>query len=297
MSNVHAPDAADASDTTEVAACKSRIVDFATAGGALTVGVADPNGFGAAPSGHRPADLLPGAKAVVVVGGAQPRAADWQSPNVQHMETTSTSDRISALGLKVAHFIEEQYGYYALIVPAGVDRGQQPFLSLMLAAELAGCGTRSLAGPILNPEHGFMYYSAVITTLPLPVDGPLQEPVCPAPECSAMWEDTGTTPCLATCPIEHDGCLEGSIEDGRIERTRYDRAKCTTRTQTYWVPGFQKTLAEALDEQDKEQRRMILGSTHFTRTLWSMTYSNVSQSQCFECMRVCPVGREHRHLK
>ena len=139
--------------------------------------------------------------------------------------------------------------------------------------------------------------SALITTLPLPVDAPLETPVCPAPECKTMWDESGTTPCLATCPIESDGCLGGRIEDGRIKQTRYDSVKCRTRTQTYWVPGFQKTLVEALEEQDKEQRRMIIGSTHFTRTLWSMTYAGVSQAQCFECMRVCPVGKEHRQLQ
>ena len=276
---------------------KQDLENFAKEGGALLVGVADPEAFTAAPEGFRPRDLLPGAKAVVVLGGAQPRAADWRSPNVQHMETTSTSDRISALGLKVAHFIEQQFGYYALIVPAGVDRGQRPFLSLTLAAELAGCGTRSLAGPVLNAEYGFMYYSALITTLPLPIDGPLEDPVCPAPECVSMWDEAGTTPCLSTCPIEGDGCLGGRLENGRIAETQYDRAKCATRTQTYWIPGFQKTLLEALEEKDKEQRRMIIGSTLFTRTLWSMTYSNVSQAQCFECMRVCPVGKQHRELK
>ena len=278
-------------------ACKQTITEFATRGGALTVGIADVEAFQAAPADHQPAALLPAAKSVVVLGGAQPRAADWQSPNVQHMETTSTSDRITALGLKVAHFIEQEFGYYALIVPAGVDRGQQAFLSLSLAAELAGCGTRSIAGPVLNQEYGFMYYSAVITTLPLPADKPLQTPVCPAPECQTMWDETGTTPCLATCPIDDDGCLGGRLEDGRITQTRYDSAKCRTRTQTYWVPGFQKTLQAALEEQDKEQRRMILGSTHFTRTLWSMTYAGVSQAQCFECMRACPVGKEHRQLQ
>ena len=285
------------SKTEDFAAIKTALVDFASKGGALVSGVADPEAFDVAPEGRRPLDLLPHAKAVFVVGGAQPRAADWQSPNVQHMETTSTSDRIAALGLKVAHFIERQYGYYALIVPAGVDRGQQPFLSIALAAELAGCGTKSLAGPVLNAEYGFMYYSALITTLPLPIDGPCEQPVCPAPSCLEMWESSGTTPCLATCPIDDDGCLGGRLEKGRVVERQYDRAKCATRTQTYWIPGFQKALAAALEEKDKQQRRMIIGSSMFTRSLWSMTYSNVSQAQCFECMRVCPVGHEHRELK
>ncbi len=283
-------------DISNPRAYKDELIEQATRGGALVAGVADVEAFHMAPEGHRPTDLLPGARAVFVVGGAQPRAADWRSPNAEHMETTSTSDRISALALKLCHYVERKFGYYALLNPPGVDRGRQPFMSLSLAAELAGCGTRSLAGPILNQEYGFMYYAALITTLPLPVDGPAQESVCPAPECLSMWEAEGTTPCLAVCPIDNGGCLGGRLENGKIVDSQYDRARCTIRTNGNWVPGFQKALGLALDEPDGERRKMILNSTMFTRTLWSMTYSNVSQAQCFECMRVCPVGATHRNL-
>ena len=281
-------------DPSNLKAYKDELITQAKRGGALVSGVADATAFHMAPEGHRPTDLLPGAKAVFVVGGAQPRAADWHSPRAEHMETTSTSDRISALALKLAHHIERSFGYYALLNPPGVDRGQQPFMSLALAAELAGCGTRSLAGPVLNADYGFMYYSALITTLPLPVDGPTQRVACPAPECAAMWESENTTPCLSVCPIDDGGCLGGTLVDGKIVDSRFDRARCTIRTNGNWVPGFQKALGVALDEPNSDRRKMILNSTMFTRTLWSMTYSNVSQAQCFECMRVCPVGAQHR---
>ena len=209
----------------------------------------------------------------------------------------STSDRMQTLGLKVARRIEDGFGYYAVCVPLGVDRGQQPFMSVMLAAELAGCGSRSLAGPVLHPDYGFMYYAAIVTTLPLTADQAIDPPACPAPECVDMFNEEGTTPCLRVCPIEAGGCLGGKIVDGRISERRYDRAKCTTRVQNYWVPGFQKVLQSTLQEPDRERQKMMLFSSLFTRTLWSMTYSNVAQGQCAECMRVCPVGREHRTKK
>ena len=79
---------------------------FALKSGALVLGVADAGAFTAAPEGKRPADYLPGAKSVVVMGGAQPRAADWQSPKYEHMEVSSTTDRIAALGNRVATHIE-----------------------------------------------------------------------------------------------------------------------------------------------------------------------------------------------
>ncbi len=273
---------------------KAEITDLVRKSGALVSGVAAVEAFRIAPKGHRPADLLPPARSVFVVGGAQPRAGDWQSPNYQHMEVTTTSDRIHGLALKLARIIEDHYGYYAVCVPPGVDRGQQPFLSIATAAELAGCGTRSLAGPVLHPEYGLMYFGAVITTMPLPADGLLQTPACPAPECVEMYAAEGMTHCTRACPIGSGGCLGGHIREGSVAEPQYDAVRCATRVQNYWVPGFQKVLYEALGEDDSEKQKMMLYSSLFSRTLWSMTYSNVSQGQCIECMRVCPVGLAHR---
>lgn len=281
-------------ETLDVQQATEELHAFAQKNGALVCGVADAEAFTDAPEGARPGDLLPRAKSVVVIGGNPPRAGDWASPLIELQETMGTSDRINALGLRVAKFIEDRFGYYALFVPPGVNKGNQPFLSVMHAAELAGCGSRSLAGPILHPEYGMVFYAAIITTLPFPPQGPLATPACPAPECVDMWAERATTPCLDVCAIDDGGCLGGTILDGQITARRYDRERCTTRVHTYWIPGFQKALEAALDEDDKERRKMILYSSFFTRTLWSMTYAAQSQGQCYECMRVCPVGRDYR---
>jgi len=284
----------NAPEALNAAACKQEILGLAEKGGALVSGVADAEAFTEVSAVRVPADLLPGARSVVVVGGAQPRAGDWMNPNYQHMEVSSFSDRIHSLGMRIARHIEDRFGYYASCIPPGADQGGEPFLNIALAAELAGCGTRSLAGPVLNAQYGFMYYSAVVTTLPLAPDPRPETPACPAPECQKMWETEGTTPCLSVCPIDEGGCLGGRIEEGRMVERRYDRARCRTRVETHWIPGFQKVLESTLNETDSEKQRMMLYSSLFTRTLWSMTYANVSQGQCAECMRVCPVGREHR---
>ena len=99
-------------DPANLQAYKDELIEQATRGGALVAGVADVEDFHMAPEGHRPTDLLPGARAVFVVGGAQPRAADWRSPKAEHMETTPTSDRISALALKLCHHVERKFGHY-----------------------------------------------------------------------------------------------------------------------------------------------------------------------------------------
>ncbi|ETW95844.1 MAG: hypothetical protein ETSY1_29010 [Candidatus Entotheonella factor] len=285
-------------DDIDVQQAKDELLAFAGKNGAMVCGVAAADAFDAyAPEGFRPTDILPRAQTVVVVGGNPPRAGDWASPLVELQETMGTSDRINALGLRVAKWIEDRLGYYAVFIPPGVNKGNRPFLSIMLAAELSGCGSRSLAWPILHPEYGMLFYSAIVTTLPFPVDGPMPVPACPAPACVQMWEEEATPPCLSTCALDDGGCLGGCLADGRMAERQYDRERCTTRVYTYWIPGFQKSLEAALNEEDKERRKMILYSSFFTRTLWSMTYSAQNQAQCYECVRVCPVGLPYRTKK
>ena len=60
-------------EISDLQAYKEELIQVAKKGGALVTGVADANAFTMAPEGHRPTDLLPDAKAVFVVGGAQPR--------------------------------------------------------------------------------------------------------------------------------------------------------------------------------------------------------------------------------
>ena len=266
--------------------------------GASVCGIADASAFDEpAPAGHRPGDLLPGARSVIVVGGAQPRAGDWRATSPAVLHSMGTTERIQSVGRKLAQSIESELGYYALYVPPGTASGDTPFLSFMLAAELAGVGSRSLAGPVLNREHGFMYWSVVLTTAPLAADGPEPEGACPAPACREMWDREGTTPCLQVCPASAGGCLSGTLSAGRPVRTFYDAARCNSRVHTHWVGGFQKILEETLNEPDRDKRKMLLYGDFFTRTLWAVTYSSTNIAQCFECMRVCPAAHGLKEMR
>jgi hypothetical protein len=275
---------------------KSEILEMARKRGAEVVGVGDPALLEDAEPGLRPSELLANVKSMIVLGGAAPRAAEWQSPRVEVMETVGTADRMTALGSSLARYIEENYGYYALNVPTATDQDDKAFLDFKAAAIAAGAGGPSLAGPVLDPTHGFLYLTVILTTLPLPADGPLEEAVCPAPQCVEMWDEKGTTPCMAVCPIDDGGCLGGEIQEGLVIKRRYDEDRCRDRVYHYWTPGYQAALERALDEPDPRKRKMILYGSFFTRTMWSITYSSVSQGQCFECIRACPVGADQRAL-
>ena len=286
------------SDDIDLDATKAALLNGALKRGAAVARVGDPNLLSEAQPGQRPEDLLTQVKSMIVLGGGAPRAGEWNSPRVEVMETTGTADRIAALGTSIARTIEDTYGYYALNVPTSTDQDDKAFLDFKAAAVAAGVGTASLAGPVLHPEHGFLYLTVILTSLPLAADGPLETSACPAPSCVEMWEKEATTPCMAVCPIDDGGCLGGEITTQNVFiNRRYDQDRCRNRVYHYWVPGYQAVLEEVLNEPDARKRKMMLYGSYFTRTMWSITYSSVAQGQCFECMRACPVGAERKALR
>ena len=188
---------------------KATVLAGALRRGASVAGVGDPALLNDQPEGQRPADLLPEVRSMIVLGGAAPRAGEWNSPRPEVLETMGTADRIGVTASAVARQIEDELGYYALSVPTGTDAGDQAFMSFTEAAIAAGVGSPSLAGPSLHPEHGFLYLAVILTSLPLPFDGPLGEPACPAPACVEMHASEGVTPCTKVCNIDDGGCLGG----------------------------------------------------------------------------------------
>jgi epoxyqueuosine reductase QueG len=274
---------------------EARVKNAGLAAGARVVGIAAAEAFRAqAPEGYRPEDILPGARSVVVAGGDGPTAGAWRCPDHRVMEITGYDLRENVAVHVMCDFIERELGHYAIQAPSLSVHGHEPPMSMMHAAELAGLGSRSLAAHIiLNPEYGLLYYAALITTLPLTPDPPLAEPACPHPGCAAMYKRIGTTPCLRVCPA----CLSGSVKDQRIERSTYDRERCHSRAQTYGIGSFQKALLQIVNEDDSERRHTMIHGDFFTKSLEALGFFRDSIAQCFECMRVCPVGRKHRKLQ
>jgi len=256
--------------------------------GARAVGIAAAEFVDAvAPPGHRVSDLLPNARAVVVLAGGEPTAGSWRCGSNRVLGSVGYNrGRLGSAARELAYHIEERYGYCALPIPSGNKTGHYPYVSLKLCAEAAGLGTRSLAGGVvLHPEHGLLYFNGVVTTMPVPEDGPLADPVCPQSSCVRMWEKRGVTPCLAACPE----CLSGEIEKGRIRWMEYRQDRCYPKAQTTAMDAFQKILLEAVGEPDHERRKALLFGSHFTRAVRGLAYSTELSAQCFNCLRRCPV--------
>ena len=251
------------------------------------------------PEGYRPYDFLPNAKSVVVVGARGPTAGAWKSPNPRLMEVLGldfANDRAIAA---LTTWVEDDLKYNSIQAPGLSVAGHQPLFSYMLAAVLSGLGTRSLAANIvLNPKYGLLYYSACITTAKLKPDDMLEQDVCPAPMCVATYKHIGKTPCMAACPADDGGCIDGKIDgDGRIEEVYYNRERCVSRSMNFGPVTFQKVLADLVVEQDKDKIKSKVNSDFFSRACSGVAFYKESVAQCFECMRVCPVGRQERKLK
>jgi hypothetical protein len=243
-----------------------------------------------APPNHRPDDMLKDARSVVVLGGNEPTAGAWQSGSNRVLGSIGYNrTHLASAARQLAYYVEERFGYYAIPIPSGNWIGHYPYISLKLCAEKAGLGSRSMAGGvILNPQYGFLYLNAVITTLRLQEDDALTEPVCPHPSCIRLYDKKKTTPCISSCP----DCLSGEIQEGKIRWMEYRQELCYTRAQTTAMDVFQKLLLEAVNEPDADQRKAILFGSHFTRAVRSVAYSSELSAQCFNCLKRCPVVRQ-----
>jgi epoxyqueuosine reductase QueG len=246
-----------------------------------------------APPGHRPDDILLGAKSVVVFAGrVTPRGA-WRSPNYRTHYANRDFPRIrTGIAMAAAKFIESEYGYYSIgQIPPPI--GFNPSLSFKLCAEMGGLGTRSMAaGILLNRELGLINFSVCITTMPLRADRPMKQPVCPHPSCVDLWERRRSIPCLEVCPE----CLSGELEAGRIKWMKYDRRICSSRAQNEGMGALLRTLLEGANEADLERRKSILLGSFSRAVIEAVASGNVT-GQCSECVRVCPIHREAQKLR
>lgn len=172
---------------------------LARAQGARLVGVAPVDRFAGAPKGHHPADLLPGARSVVVFAhryfqsvldadkfGVEseliPKEELWevQETVFQFMYNTANM-RLQMVATQVATLLED-YGYASLPLPAGgfrVGAGRYAFFSHRHAAVLAGLGEFGLNNLLLTPQYGpRVRLNSVITRAELDPD-----PLCDGPIC------------------------------------------------------------------------------------------------------------------
>jgi len=176
--------------------------------GADLVGVAQAHSFMEAPKGHRPEDLLRGARSVIVMAIHLLDASFESAPNREYAITYSTvNQELNRIAFRVARFLQDK-GYRALQVPASppydVERNMGD-LSHRHAGQLAGIGVFGKNSLLLSTKFGpRIRLVSVITDAPLKADTPLNMDLCN--DCDK---------CLRACPV-------GALKGERI----VDKPKC-----------------------------------------------------------------------
>jgi epoxyqueuosine reductase QueG len=269
---------------------KQKALEF----GADAVGIASVKRYHEyAPKGYRPDDLLKNAASVVTLGKRRYTTGQWLASTLDPIyRARSAMGGRDAAGYSIAKLIEQTYGHPALFIgPAMFDCGLVPVMSLKLSAELSGLGSRSMAGAIiLNEAHGLLGFVAVITTMELEPDGPLDEPVCPDRVCVSLWDKKRTTPCMDAC-----GAIEGELHNGRLKKVTWYRQLCATRALTTMNTSFVRLLPDIMMEDDPAKRKYLaIGQA---RKGVEDSPGRGITGRCFECMRACPVNRRAIRLE
>jgi hypothetical protein len=99
---------------------KAHIIEKALSLGARVSGVAGVDSINQfVPAGHRPGDMLKGAQCVIVLGGNEPTAGAWRSGTNRVLGSIGYNRTfLAAAARRLAYFIEDQFGYYAIPIPS-----------------------------------------------------------------------------------------------------------------------------------------------------------------------------------
>ena len=147
---------------------KQELQELALANGMKYFGVASVDRFANMPEGHRPGDLLPGAKSVLVMGMVIPDGAI--KGNLRAFEGlrhaifsyvvygyNKINDQLDWAALQAIFHIEKKHKHTAYGIPASKPRDEELFMGAMsnrYAAVCAGLGEFGWSGFVLTPEDG-----------------------------------------------------------------------------------------------------------------------------------------------
>jgi epoxyqueuosine reductase QueG len=193
--------------------------------GADLVGVASVDRFEQAPEGHRPKDILPGARAVVAIAKRIPNGVVEGPATSYHHAMNILHAQLDLIACQVALFLEREGG---LAVPIPSDEPYYHWeaenlygrgdLSHKHAAQAAGLGRLGKNSLLITPEFGNrVHLVSVVTSVELEPDPVIERRLCP----------DGCTLCIEACPV-------GAIGEGQRVNQRLCRGRCFRGWRRGW---------------------------------------------------------------
>lgn len=182
----------------------AQVKKFCLESGADQVGIARSDSFTDAPSGHRPEDLLRGAKSVIVMAIRLLDAALENAPSREYSINYAVVNReLDRIAWKVGRSLQER-GFRAVQIPASPpsnlteDMGD---LSHRHAGDLAGLGVIGRNSLLISKRFGpRIRLVSVVTDAELNADEPVDLRLC-----------HGCRACVKACPagaIGEDGVID-----------------------------------------------------------------------------------------
>ena len=180
---------------------ESKTKKFVLSKGADLVGTASMSRLEGAPDGHKPEDILPDAKTVIVLAKRIPNGVVMDGPATSyHNMMIIFYDQLDLIAHEMAIYIEHQGGV-AIPVPSDDPyydwnpdkvhgRGD---LSHKHAAQAAGLGKLGKNSLLITPEFGNrVQLVSVVTNLNLEPDPLVEDELCPS-KCII---------CIESCPVK-----------------------------------------------------------------------------------------------
>ncbi len=248
------------------------------------------------PAGHRPEDLLPAAKSVIVLGVKIPDGAiaahKKAFADLRHAIYSYTvhgynklNDKLDLAAFKIVKYLEKQHGAVSYPIPSGVPRDEALLMGAMsnrYAAVCAGLGEFGWSGFVLTPDNGpRVRWVSVISALELPPDPLYQgEKLCFGEKCQK---------CVQVCPaaaLSQNEATAVEIEEKKSCYAKRDKVKCRLATA-----GMVKGTPGRMQADVPESIADMAEWNAFSRkdSPWQrMEFSHANY--CQRCMVECPAG-------
>lgn len=248
------------------------------------------------PAGHRPEDLLEGAKSVIVLGISIPNAA-MQAHRRAYEGLRHSIGSYIMFGYNLINenldqavlqtiYKLEKCGGYGVGIPSVRPKNEEKQTQIMsnrYAAVCAGLGEMGMSGFVLTPKDGpRVRWASIITDMEIEPDQLYAgEKLCQYPQCKA---------CIETCPTEAlslDKMIEVEIDEYKTRYSFRDKPKCRCATAGL-VKGTPGRLQADLPKQMETMEDWL--QLYKNDDIWNRMEIGTG-NYCNKCMVVCPVAK------
>ena len=274
------------------------------------------------PEGHRPSDLLPNAKSIIVYGRklidgtvqAKFRAIEDGRTNTAgsynaHAFVLSINHLCMKQTYEIAQYLEKTFGCYAMPLTNNVIQAVEPEglpapffadpyraglpINIYKAAVAAGIGELGWNHRVITPDNGpRVYMCAIVTSLEFDkYDKPYSgKKLCDPAKCHV---------CSDKCPVHALDAKEGTKVE--IAGKTYDLGKLDVNGCGVACFGFRKALNPRTKvdvPEDHPSDEVLAKAIQFNYTHPAgQTLDHLSMSNCDWCLLYCPVGNWEKTFK